>query len=452
MQGEQNTWLEYSTNFFALFHQIKQLDCANADICQLSEVPVQQLRQGSYYNRYEGGEGDSSTGDTIKGVKSNLIVSQTQPFKLTAEVYGLVNIMQHQHDNEKNPQQMKEFQISICSHLLTAEGLRQLLQTWVKEYKNHLNSDRHLKYFVYTPSSDSTEDYYEASCYYSEFRFESGKTFTNIFYPEKEDILKRINFFMENNSWYRTQGLPYTMGFLLYGEPGCGKTSTIKAIANHTQRHIVSIPLNKIKSHKELNNIFCNVKMNYKDIPLNKRLDVLEDVDCADLKDIVKDRGDAVQDREAEEAVMSDKDLDKDSGLNLLSLLKVLQEQEQAEEKNTMTLATLLEVLDGGMEMEGRMLVITTNYPEQLDKALIRPGRIDMKINFERCTTESLLQMYCHFFHDDLPVGFEPSRLSERRWTPAEATQIFLNNLCDPPQSLEDLVRLEPSTLVQAVM
>ena len=173
-------------------------------------------------------------------------MSQTQPFKLTAEVYGLVNIMQHQHDNEKNPQQMKEFQISICSHLLIAEGLRQLLQTWVKEYKNHLNSDRHLNYFVYTPSSDSTEDYYEASCYYSEFRFESGKTFTNIFYPEKEDILKRINFFMENNSWYRTQGLPYTMGFLLYGEPGCGKTSTIKAIANHTQRH--SYPSLSIRS------------------------------------------------------------------------------------------------------------------------------------------------------------------------------------------------------------
>jgi SpoVK/Ycf46/Vps4 family AAA+-type ATPase len=40
-----------------------------------------------------------------------------------------------------------------------------------------------------------------------------------------------------------------------------------------------------------------------------------------------------------------------------------------------LTLANLLEVLDGVMEMEGRMLVITTNYPEKLDKALIRPGR-----------------------------------------------------------------------------
>ena len=76
-------------------------------------------------------------------------------------------------------------------------------------------------------------------------------------------------------------------------------------------------------------------------------------------------------------------------------------------------------------------------------------GRIDMKINFERCTAESLLQMYRHYFEtEDLPAGFEPSRLPEQRWTPAEATQIFLNNLYDPPQSLEDLVRLEPATLV----
>ena len=51
-------------------------------------------------------------------------------------------------------------------------------------------------------------------------------------------------------------------------------------------------------------------------------------------------------------------------------------------EVQKLTLANLLEVLDGVMEMDGRMLVITTNYPERLDKALIRPGRIDRKIEF----------------------------------------------------------------------
>ena len=53
---------------------------------------------------------------------------------------------------------------------------------------------------------------------------------------------------------------------MFYGEPGCGKSSTIKAIANHTQRHIVSVPLNKIKTAKELLNVFYSTRMNYVDI------------------------------------------------------------------------------------------------------------------------------------------------------------------------------------------
>ena len=36
-------------------------------------------------------------------------------------------------------------------------------------------------------------------------------------------------------------------------------------------------------------------------------------------------------------------------------------------EEPQLTLADQLEVLDGVMDMEGRMLVITTNYPERLD-------------------------------------------------------------------------------------
>ena len=180
------------------------------------------------------------------------------------DVLGLVNIMQNSDNNEKNPQRTEEFQITITSEVHTAEELRDLLHSWVKEYEVHLNSDSHLKYFVYTPGSQATEDYYDATSNYAEFRFESGKNFDNIFFPEKENMVKRINFFASNKEWYKKRGIPYTMGFLLYGEPGCGKTSTIKAIANHTQRHIVSVPLSKIKTGKELLNVFYNVKMNYK--------------------------------------------------------------------------------------------------------------------------------------------------------------------------------------------
>ena len=242
------------------------------------------------------------------------------------------------------------------------------------------------------------------------------------------------------------------MGFLFYGEPGCGKTSTINAIANHTGIHIVAIPLNKIKTGKELLNVFYNTKLNHKDIPLHKRLYVLEDIDCADLKNIVGDRDKAEEEKNNSESSNNNNNNNgqnnnsEDDSFDILSLLKVSSASPAWDKKaNKLTLATLLEVLDGVMEMEGRMLVITTNYPEKLDKALIRPGRIDLKVKFNKCTKQSLIEMYQHYFNKELPDNFDASsKLTDLEWTPAEATQVFLNNMFTPEQSLEALAEGKP--------
>ena len=74
--------------------------------------------------------------------------------------------------------------------------------------------------------------------------------------------------------------------------------STIKAIANHTKRHIVSVSLNKIKTAKELLNVFYGERMNYKEIPMHQRLYILEDIDAADLKDVVGERSTVENDEE----------------------------------------------------------------------------------------------------------------------------------------------------------
>jgi ATP-dependent 26S proteasome regulatory subunit len=50
----------------------------------------------------------------------------------------------------------------------------------------------------------------------------------------------------------------------------------------------------------------------------------------------------------------------------------------QEEEKDALDLSFLLNLLDGTLEANGRILIITTNFPERIDRALIRPGRIDM--------------------------------------------------------------------------
>ena len=395
LQGSHQTRLEYSTNFFAILHQIKKLDCVEADIRELSEVPIQEPDQVSYdYDQDSECEGENDGSSKSRGLGTNLIVSQSSPFRMTADIQGQVNISKETDNNEKNPMKTEEFTISLNSSTLTTDQLRETLAVWVAEYESRINSDKHLKYFVYTPNNDSADDYYDATSHYQEFKFESGKSFSNVFYPEKDDVVKRLDFFSKNKEWYKKRGIPYTIGFLFYGAPGCGKTSTIKAIANHTQRHIVSVPLNKIKTAKELLNVFYNVRMNYKDIPLNQRLYVLEDIDAADLKEVGFDR-----------------------------------------EKT----AVLLEVLDGVMEMDGRMLIITTNYPERLDKALIRPGRIDMKVKFGLCTADNIVQMYQHYFEAELPSSFDRSRLQDDVYSPAEVTQVFLNNMHKPEEGLEQL-------------
>jgi len=387
-------------------------------------------------------EGENDGSSKSRGLGTNLIVSQSSPFRMTADIQGKVNISKETDNNEKNPMKTEEFTISLMSSTLTTDQLRETLAGWVAEYESRINSDKHLKYFVYTPNNDSADDYYDATSHYQEFKFESGKSFSNVFYPEKDDVVKRLDFFSQNKEWYKKRGIPYTMGFLFYGAPGCGKTSTIKAIANHTQRHIVSVPLNKIKTAKELLNVFYNVRMNYKDIPLNQRLYVLEDIDAADLKDVVGERGKSEEKKEGGEEGDKEKE-DSDSGvdMNLLQLLKSSATMGPLDKwkTNKLTLATLLEVLDGVMEMDGRMLIITTNYPERLDKALIRPGRIDMKVKFGLCTADNIVQMYQHYFETELPTSFDRSRLQDDVYSPAEVTQVFLNNMHKPEEGLEQL-------------
>jgi len=48
----------------------------------------------------------------------------------------------------------------------------------------------------------------------------------------------------------------------------------------------------------------------------------------------------------------------------------------------TLLLSTLLNIINGIGLAEGRVLIITTNYIEHLDPALIRPGRVDRKVEF----------------------------------------------------------------------
>ena len=65
-----------------------------------------------------------------------------------------------------------------------------------------------------------------------------------------------------------------------------------------------------------------------------------------------------------------------------------------------LSLSGLLNALDGVASTEARILFMTTNYLEQLDPALIRPGRVDYKQCIDYATAHQLQCMYSRFFPD----------------------------------------------------
>ncbi len=70
------------------------------------------------------------------------------------------------------------------------------------------------------------------------------------------------------------------------------------------------------------------------------------------------------------------------------------------------TLSGLLNALDGVASPEGTAVIMTTNHPEKLDHALIRPGRIDQVMDFGAATDDQLERLYKRFTNDQNPEEF----------------------------------------------
>lgn len=208
--------------------------------------------------------------------------------------------------------------------------------------------------------------------------FQSNKTFDSLVGKEASMVHDRVKFFMENKEWYDKKGVPYRLTIMLSGASGSGKSSCIKAIVNMTQRHIVNVNFNNIQTGTQLRRLFQSddlhvfagdegADVDHVRIPLNQRIYVLEEIDAIT-------NGGIVQDRRLQPNSMITKP--------------------PASANDAISLADILQVLDGTMETPGRIVIITSNYPDKLDRALVRPGRVDLSIKFTNATQESTAELY----------------------------------------------------------
>lgn len=273
---------------------------------------------------------------------------------------------------------------------------------------------------------------------YTKHLFHTTRTFDNIFFEQREKVRNHVNFFLNRKDWYEKKGIPYTLGFMFHGDPGCGKTSSVKAIANTARRHIINIQLSQIKTKEQLRHLFFNDDIHISDglktekftIPVHERLYVIEDIDAM---------GDTVLERKWKIPVTQEK---KKPVTEDAWMQAKLGEEEETE---PIDLSFLLNLLDGTLEASGRILCISSNFPERIDKALIRPGRIDMIVHFRKCNRSIIRQMVDSFYDQT----FEDWTVDDMdyKWTPAEVNQILFRNFKEPERAIEELVTLQPRDL-----
>jgi len=351
--------------------------------------------------------------------------------------------------------------------------LNKFINGCVKRYndKNELNNDG--KHWIYEYYHSFKNEYLGLELQFKEYLFENNKDLeTNIFFEGKEKIIKYVDKFIYNqheiqnkiiNKYeeeYKNIGYTYKATFLFYGFPGCGKTSTIKAILNRTKRHGIIINWNKIKTCEELELVFRNRTINHKDYDSRELCYIIEDCDAsADNILLSRKNNNNLNNNNLSNDEMNDSDFDSveinnyDNTINnninnninkkilknkkknnLKSIEKIIEKTnnlnlEKIKNNNkSINLSCLLNILDGIIELHGVMVIFTTNYPEKLDEAFLRPGRIDFKQEFKRATVSTLKSILKSKFSSEFNDDIIGNNFIDYILSPAEIQSICFKN------------------------
>ncbi|KAJ6452454.1 hypothetical protein C8R45DRAFT_641317 [Mycena sanguinolenta] len=192
----------------------------------------------------------------------------------------------------------------------------------------------------------------------------------------KETILADAQEFLVTEKWYKMAGIPHRRGYLLYGAPGTGKSSTIHAIAGELglEIYFISLASPGIDDY--------SLARLVGDTP-SRCILLLEDIDCA-----FPSRNEFDEDDDEEENKNQKKD----------RYGKPIRRFNMMPPKSAVTLSGLLNMLDSVSSEEGRITFATTNHIGNLDPALIRPGRMDVKLKYGLATTEQIEQVFKVFY------------------------------------------------------
>jgi len=180
------------------------------------------------------------------------------------------------------------------------------------------------------------------------------RSLASVHFPDGvlEGLLKDVSEFFAMRAWYKRRGIPHRRGLMLYGPPGCGKSSFAIALAGELCLNLCVCSLaNTCLDDDDLQEYL-------RKMPQGSIL-LLEDIDAAFVN----------RKKNTEEGAVS-----------------------------KVTFSGLLNALDGAVAFEGSLVLMTTNHREKLDPALTRPGRIDRAVEVCLARHDQIARMFSYFY------------------------------------------------------
>lgn len=204
----------------------------------------------------------------------------------------------------------------------------------------------------------------------------------------KDDHLAKIQdpikLFINKETYkdYHKHGIPYKMNIMLHGPPGAGKTSLIHSIASECEANICVLNINAELKEESMIDAISQVNEDDK-----KSILVLEDIDCIFV------------DRKTNDSL-----------------------------KNNITMNGILNCLDGFNNPEGLIVIMTTNFPDKLDEALLRCGRIDLDIELTNLDKYQARNMFLSFFNNEAHFETMWENIQKYSIEPSTLIQFLFSN------------------------
>ncbi|HEY5245022.1 MAG TPA: proteasome ATPase [Acidimicrobiales bacterium] len=175
--------------------------------------------------------------------------------------------------------------------------------------------------------------------------------------------------------------LPAPKGILLYGPPGCGKTLIAKAVANSLAKKVA-----ETTGDDNVRSYFLNIKGPEL---LNKYVGETE----RQIRQVFQ--------RAREKA---------DEGMPVIvffdemeSLFRTRGTGISSDMESTIVPQLLAEI-DGVESLRDVIVIGASNREDLIDPAILRPGRLDVKIKIERPNEEAAVQIFSRYLTADLPL------------------------------------------------